>query len=492
MKYVLARDQGTTSSRAIVYDKKGEIVGSAQQEFPQIYPQSGWVEHDPQEILASQIGVLSEAVTRAEANCEDIVAIGITNQRETTLVWEKSTGKPVYNAIVWQCRRTADYCDSLKQQGLDKVIYQKTGLVLDAYFSATKLKWILDNVEGARKRAENGELLFGTIDTFLMWHLSKGKIFATDFTNASRTMLYNIHTLQWDDDLLKLFGVPKCMLPKVQPSSSLFGYTDSTIVGCSIPICGVAGDQQAALFGQLCTKKGDVKNTYGTGCFLLMNTGDVPVKSHGLITTLAAGAQSKPQYVLEGSVFVGGAIVQWLRDEMGLLSSAEESERIARSVPDNGGVYFVPAFTGLGAPYWDPAARGLLTGITRGTSRAHVVRAVLESIAYGARDLAESMEEDSGILLREIRCDGGASANGFLMQFQADVSGVRIDRPAERESTALGAALMCAVSRGLIGLEDVPRLRRNGKTFYPATERAEYDAAFAKYRSAVRRALISE
>lgn len=469
MKYVLALDQGTTSSRAIVFDKKGEIVGSAQQEFPQIYPQSGWVEHDPQEILASQIGVLSEAVTRAEANCEDIVAIGITNQRETTLVWEKSTGKPVYNAIVWQCRRTADYCDSLKQQGLDKVIYQKTGLVLDAYFSATKLKWILDNVEGARKRAENGELLFGTIDTFLMWHLSKGKIFATDFTNASRTMLYNIHTLQWDDDLLKLFGVPKCMLPKVQPSSSLFGYTDSTIVGCSIPICGVAGDQQAALFGQLCTKKGDVKNTYGTGCFLLMNTGDVPVKSHGLITTLAAGAQSKPQYVLEGSVFVGGAIVQWLRDEMRMLRNASETEGYATKVQDTNGVYIVPAFVGLGAPYWDAKARGTVCGLTRGTKKEHFIRAALESIAYQVYDIVNAMQKDLGGGVTSLNVDGGASANNFLMQFQSDILQMDVVRPKVIETTALGAAYLAGLQIGYWhDLDDIKNNKHIEKVFAPS------------------------
>ena len=493
MDYVLALDQGTTSTRAIIFDTNGGIVASAQQEFRQLYPKLGWVEHSPKDIMGSAVGVISEALVRANLTAAEISAMGITNQRETTFVWDRKTGKPVCNAIVWQCRRTADYCKKLKDDGFAEKIYNKTGLVPDAYFSATKIKWILDNIEGARARAERGELLFGTVDTFILWQLSKGRIFATDYTNASRTMLFNIHTLKWDTELLRLFDIPSSMLPEVHPSGHFYGETDKSFFGSPIPVCGVAGDQQAALFGQTCFEAGDVKNTYGTGCFLLMNTGRRAVKSrNGLVTTLGAGLTDKPDYVLEGSVFVGGAVVQWLRDEMKIISSAEDSENKARSVADSGGVYIVPAFTGLGAPYWDPAARGLLTGITRGTSRAHVVRAVLESIAYGARDLSESMEEDSGIFLREIRCDGGASANGFLMQFQADVSGVRIDRPAERESTALGAALMCAVSRGLIGLEDVPRLRRNGKTFYPAKERAEYDAAFAKYRSAVRRALISE
>lgn len=469
MKYVLALDQGTTSSRAIVFDKKGEIVGSAQQEFPQIYPQSGWVEHDPHEILASQIGVIGEALTRADVTCEDIGAIGITNQRETTLVWEKSTGKPIYNAIVWQCRRTADYCDSLKQQGLDKVIYQKTGLVLDAYFSATKLKWILDNVDGARKRAENGELLFGTIDTFLMWHLSKGKIFATDFTNASRTMLYNIHSLEWDDDLLKLFDIPKCMLPKVQPSSSMFGYTDSTIVGCNIPICGVAGDQQAALFGQLCTKKGDIKNTYGTGCFLLMNTGDTPVESQGLVTTLAAGANEKPQYVLEGSVFVGGAIVQWLRDEMRMVRKASETENYATKVEDTNGVYIVPAFVGLGAPYWDAKARGTVCGLTRGTKKEHFIRAALESIAYQVCDIVNTMQKDLGTGVTSLNVDGGASANNFLMQFQADILNIDVVRPKVIETTALGAAYLAGLQTGYWkDLNDIKNNKQIEKVFKPS------------------------
>ena len=468
MKYILALDQGTTSSRAIVFNDKGEIVGSAQQEFPQIYPHTGWVEHDPNEIMGSQVGVIPEALIRAGVTSEDIAAIGITNQRETTIVWEKKTGKPIYNAIVWQCRRTAEYCDKLKADGLDKMIYDKTGLVLDAYFSATKLKWILDNVDGARKRAEKGELLFGTVDTYVMWHLSKGRIHATDYTNASRTMLYNIHTLSWDEDLLKLFNVPKCMLPEVRPSSYNYGYADHTIVGSDIPICGVVGDQQAALFGQLCVEKGSMKNTYGTGCFLLMNTGDEPVRSNGLVTTLAAGTIDKPQYVLEGSVFMGGAIVQWLRDEMRMIRTAAETETYAKRVKDTNGVYVVPAFVGLGAPYWDAKVRGAVFGLTRGTKKEHFIRATLEAIAYQVYDVAKAMEADLGSPITSLNVDGGASANNFLLQFQADLLNTDVVRPKVVETTALGACYLAGLAVGYWNsIEDIKANKQIQRVFSP-------------------------
>lgn len=449
MKYILSLDQGTTSSRAIVFNKKCEIVGHAQQEFKQIYPKNGWVEHDPHDILGSQLGVISEALIRANANISDIEAIGITNQRETTFVWDKDTGKPVANAIVWQCRRTADICDKLKKEGFADLIAEKTGLILDAYFSATKIMWILDNVEGARERAEQGKLLFGTVDTFLTWHLSRGKIYRTDFTNASRTMLFNIHTLKWDDELLKLFNIPKSMLPEVCPSSYCFGNTDKTIVGKEIPICGVVGDQQAALFGQLCVNPGDSKNTYGTGCFLLMNTGDKAVKSkNGLITTLGASLTEKPPYVLEGSVFIGGAVVQWLRDEMRLIKNTAEAEKYAVKVGSSNGVYIVPSFTGLGAPYWDAHARGTIVGLTRGTKREHFVRAALESIAYQTCDLVYAMQKDAKVPLSTLRVDGGASVNNFLMQFQADILNCKVERPKILETTAMGAAYLAGLNIG--------------------------------------------
>ncbi len=458
-KYVLALDQGTTSTRAIVFDKNGEIVSKAQQEFQQIYPKPGWVEHSPQDIMGSTVAVIGEALVRAGITAADVAAMGITNQRETTLVWDKKTGKPVYNAIVWQCRRTADYCEKLKREGFSEKIYNKTGLVPDAYFSATKIKWILDNVEGARARAQRGELLFGTVDTFILWQLSKGKIFATDYTNASRTMLFNIHTLCWDKELLRLFDIPKSMLPKVYPSSHRFGETDAGLFGSPVHVCGVVGDQQAALFGQLCTCEGDVKNTYGTGCFLLMNTGGKAVKSrNGLVTTLGATTAAKnPQYVLEGSVFVGGAVVQWLRDELKVIDTPEESEAQALSVEDSGGVYVVPAFTGLGAPYWDANARGTITGITRGTTRAHIVRAALEGIAYEVCELVTAMQKDSGINISHLSVDGGASQNGFLMQFQADILGCNVVRPRITETTALGAAYLAGLCSGF--WKDVEELK---------------------------------
>ncbi len=464
MKYILALDQGTTSSRAIVFDKQGKIVGKAQQEFQQIYPHAGWVEHDPHDIYGSQVGVIVEALIRANVSAADISAIGITNQRETTFVWDKHTGKPVYNAIVWQCRRTAEYCEQLKSQGLSEMIYDKTGLVLDAYFSATKIKWILDNVDGARERAERGELLFGTVDTYLMWQLSRGKIFATDYTNACRTMLFNIHTLQWDKELLKLFGIPECMLPEVHSSGYNYGVTDETFIGREIPICSVVGDQQAALFGHLCVNEGDVKNTYGTGCFLLMNTGDKAVKStNGLVTTLGASCNGgKPPYVLEGSVFIGGAINQWLRDEMRMIKAAAETENYAVKVKDTNGVYIVPSFTGLGAPYWDAEVRGTITGITRGTSKEHFIRAALEAIDYQVYDLVSSMQRDANVKINSLNVDGGASMNNFLMQFQADILNATVVRPKVIETTALGACYLAGLTVGY--WKDIDDIRANIKT----------------------------
>ncbi|MDE7379593.1 MAG: glycerol kinase GlpK [Clostridia bacterium] len=492
MKYVLALDQGTTSTRAIIFDKNGVPVAKAQQEFRQIYPKAGWVEHDPADIAGSAMGVIAEALIRADALIGDIAAIGITNQRETTVVWDKNTGAPVCNAIVWQCRRTAEYAEKLKSEGLTNFIYERTGLIPDAYFSATKIKWILDNIAGARERAERGELLFGTIDTYLMWRLSRGKIFATDYTNASRTMLFNIHTLKWDNELLKLFDIPHSMLPEVKPSLGLFGYTDKGVAGGEIPICGVAGDQQAALFGQLCVNEGDVKNTYGTGCFLLLNTGDKCVKSYnGLVTTLGACADGRPPYVLEGSVFVGGAVIQWLRDELGIISSAEESETVAQKVKDSGGVYVVPAFTGLGAPHWDSSARGVISGITRGTGKAHIVRAALEAIAYQSSDLVTAMQRDAGIKINSLRVDGGASANDFLMQFQSDILGVKIQRPRVGESTALGAAYLAGLSCGFWkNVEELERQRSIEKEFVPEMSEEDRQSALHGWQTAVKRARL--
>ncbi|MDE7086746.1 MAG: glycerol kinase GlpK, partial [Clostridia bacterium] len=481
--------QGTTSTRAVIFDKNGGIVGMAQQELKQIYPAAGWVEHDPTDIAGSAVGVIAEALIRANIVIGDLAAIGITNQRETTVVWDKRTGVPVCNAIVWQCRRTADLAERLKSEGMSLYIYERTGLVPDAYFSATKIKWILDNIDGARERAERGELLFGTVDTYLMWRLSRGKIFATDYTNASRTMLFNIHTLKWDSDLLKLFDIPESMLPEVKPSCTLFGYTDKGVLGGEVPICGVAGDQQAALFGQLCVNEGDVKNTYGTGCFLLMNTGDNAVKSYnGLVTTLGASVNGKPPYVLEGSVFVGGAVVQWLRDELGLISSAAESEEWALKVKDTGGVYLVPAFTGLGAPYWDSAARGEICGITRGTGKAHIIRAALEAIAYQSADLVAAMRRDSGLTIGSLRVDGGAAANNFLMQFQSDILGVKIQRPKIGESTALGAAYLAGLGCGYwSGIKEIEKQREIEREFTPSISEEERQQALNGWQTAVRR-----
>ena len=447
-KYIMALDQGTTSSRAILFDKEGNIVATSQKEFTQFYPKVGWVEHNPMEIWGSQSGVMREVLETNSIRPEEVCAIGITNQRETTIVWEKSTGKPVYNAIVWQCRRTSEICDELKEKGYEKLIKDKTGLILDAYFSATKIKWILDNVEGAREKAENGELLFGTVDTWLIWNLTRGKVHVTDYTNAARTMLYNIKELKWDDEILEILDIPKSMLPDVKPSSYIYGHTDEGMLsGAQIPIAGCAGDQQAALFGQTCFEEGSAKNTYGTGCFMLMNTGENIVESkHGLLTTIAWGVDGKVEYALEGSIFIGGASIQWLRDELRVLYDAKQSEFYANSVKDTNGVYVVPAFAGLGAPYWDMYARGAIMGLTRGANRAHLVRATLESIAYQVKDVLNAMQEDSGLKLKDLRVDGGASSNNFLMQFQSDILDVNIDRPKVVETTALGAAYLAGLA----------------------------------------------
>lgn len=448
-KYVMALDAGTTSNRCILFSKKGEIVSVAQKEFTQYFPKPGWVEHNADEIWSTQLGVAVEAMTKIGASSEDIAALGITNQRETAIVWDKKTGEPVCNAIVWQCRRTAEYCDQLKEQGYTEMIRKKTGLIIDAYFSATKIKWILDHVEGARERAERGELLFGTVETWLIWKLTKGKVHVTDYSNASRTMLFNINTLEWDEEILKLLDIPSSMLPKAMPSSYIYGMTDSSYFGGPIPIGGAAGDQQSALFGQVCFHPGAAKNTYGTGCFLLMNTGEKPVFSeNGLVTTIAWGLDGKVEYALEGSIFVAGAAIQWLRDEMRLIDSAMDSEYMAQKVKDTGGCYVVPAFTGLGAPHWDPYARGTIVGLTRGVNKYHIIRATLESLAYQVNDVLGAMEADSGIRLTSLRVDGGASANNFLMQTQADIINAPVKRPRCIETTAMGAAYLAGLAAG--------------------------------------------
>ena len=451
-KYIVALDQGTTSSRAVIFDSDQKIVGVAQKEFRQIYPKEGWVEHDPMEIWSSQSGTLAEVIAKEGISQHDIIGIGITNQRETTIVWDKNTGKPVYNAIVWQCRRTAKICDELRKiDGLEEYIKENTGLVLDAYFSGTKIKWILDNVVGAREKAEKGDLLFGTVDTWLIWKLTNGKVHATDYTNASRTMIYNIKELKWDKKLLDILGIPESMLPVVKDSSGTFGYANlGGTGGHRIPIAGVAGDQQSALFGQACFEKGESKNTYGTGCFLLMNTGDKMIQSHnGLVTTIAIGLNGKVEYALEGSIFIGGASVQWLRDELKLVTESSDTEYFARKVKDSAGVYVVPAFVGLGAPYWDMYARGAIVGLTRGANKNHIIRATLESIAYQTRDVLEAMQEDSGIKLSSLKVDGGAAANNFLMEFQADILGTAVRRPVILETTALGAAYLAGLAVGI-------------------------------------------
>ena len=448
-KYIMALDLGTTSCRCIIFDKNGRICSAAQKEFTQYFPQPGWVEHDAEEIWATQTGLMYEAMSKIDITINEIAGIGITNQRETTVLWDKETGRPVHKAIVWQCRRTAGYCDELKKLGMEEFFRSKTGLVLDAYFSATKLRWLLDNAAGARERAEKGELLFGTVDSWIIWKLTGGKVHVTDYSNASRTMLFNIHTLKWDEEILRVLKIPQQILPEVKPSSHVYGYTDSKLFGREVPIAGAGGDQQCALFGQTCFERGEVKNTYGTGGFMLMNTGTAPVNSHnGLVTTIAWGVDNKVEYALEGSIFVAGAAVQWLRDELGLIRDAAESEVLAKSVPDANGCYVVPAFVGLGAPYWDQYARGAIVGLTRGVNRNHIVRATLESIAYQVNDVLTAMQEDSGMPITSLRVDGGACDNDFLMQFQADILNTSVVRPYCIETTAMGAAYLAGLAVG--------------------------------------------
>lgn len=490
-QYIMALDQGTTSSRCIIFDKQGNMKAVTQKEFPQYFPENGWVEQNPAEIWSSQFAVMMEAKARLGISGAGIAAIGITNQRETTIVWDRNTGEPVYNAIVWQCRRTAGMVEKLKDMGIEDIIREKTGLIIDPYFSATKLAWILDNIPGVRARAEKGELMFGTVDTWLIYKLTGGKVFATDFTNASRTMMFNIHTLKWDQDILDILNIPESMLPEVKKSSTVFGYTDREIFGDEVAISGVAGDQQAALFGQCCFEPGEVKNTYGTGCFLLMNTGDRPVDSkNGLLTTIAAGINDSVQYALEGSVFVAGAAVKWLRDEMKLVESAAETEYIAASVEDTNGVYVVPAFTGLGAPYWDAYARGAVFGLSRGTNRAHFVRAVMESLAYQTLDVLKAMEEDSGIRIEALKVDGGASANNFLMQFQADILNGNILRPEVIETTALGAAYLAGLAVGYY--KDPEEIKENCKirdVFRPSISDRRRNELYGGWKAAVEKLL---
>ncbi len=492
-KYVLALDQGTTSSRCIVFDISagGIPVSSASKEFKQIFPADGYVEHDPADILDSQIYSVKEAISRGNIDVNEIAAIGITNQRETTIVWDKDTGAPVYNAIVWQCRRTASICDELKEKGLSDTIRNKTGLIPDAYFSGTKIKWILDNVPSARENAEAGKLMFGTVDSWLIYNLTGGKVHATDYSNASRTMLFNINSLKWDEELLEMLDIPKSMMPSALPSASIFGYTDKSVFGVEIPIAGVAGDQQAALFGQCCFDAGDAKNTYGTGGFMLMNTGEKPVFSqNGLLTTIAWGIDGKVNYALEGSVFICGAAIQWLRDGLSLFNYAYQSEEIAASVPDCGGVYFVPAFVGLGAPYWDPYARGILAGITRATTRGHIVRAVLESMAYQTYDVLKVMEEECGASMRSLKVDGGASANNLLMQFQSDMLNIPILRPSLVETTALGAANLAALTVGLYSsTDDIKKASKIDRTFAPMMSESIREEKLSMWKKAVDRSL---
>ncbi len=491
-KYVLALDQGTTSSRAILFNKSGKMMGMAQKELTQIYPRSGWVEHDPMEIWGTQSGVAIEVIERTGIGTEEIAAIGISNQRETTIIWDKHTGKPIYNAIVWQCRRTSDICNDLKSQGLETYIKDNTGLVIDAYFSATKIMWLLENVAGARMRAEQGELLFGTVDTWLVWNLTRGKVHATDVSNASRTMMYNIQTLEWDEKILKALNIPRAILPDVRGSSEIYGLTNEyTFGGFMIPIAGVAGDQQAALFGQSCFSPGMAKNTYGTGCFMLMNTGEKRVASdNGLLTTIAWSIDDKIKYALEGSIFMAGATIQWLRDEIKLIETAPDSESCALAVEDTNGVYLVPAFSGLGAPYWDMLARGIIVGLTLSTTKNHIVRAALESIAYQTRDVLEAMQEDSGIKLASLKVDGGATANNFLMQFQADILGVQVKRPENIESTALGAALLAGLAVGFWNIETCQDIGLgNGCSFSSNIDKNLREAKYKGWKKAVQRSM---
>lgn len=489
-RYILALDQGTTSSRAILFNEDGLIDGVSQQEFTQVFPQPGWVEHDPLEIWDTQIAVAKDVIVKTNISLDQIAAIGITNQRETTVVWDKHTGKPVHNAIVWQDRRTAPICERLKNEGLTNYISDQTGLVIDAYFSGTKISWILDNVDGARAKADKGDLLFGTIDTWLLWKLTDGKVHATDYSNASRTLIYNIRSLQWDQKMLDVLKIPSAMLPNVMPSSGLFGTTDASLLGASLPIAGIAGDQQAALFGQACWSQGMAKNTYGTGCFMLMNTGDKCIQSkNGLLTTIAWGIDGKVSYALEGSVFNAGAAVQWLRDGLGIIQSSKESEAIATSVSDTGGVYLVPAFTGMGAPYWDMYARGSISGLTRGTTKAHIVRATLESLAYQTRDILDIMSVESGIKLSDLRVDGGASANNFLMQFQSDLLQTTVERPTVIETTALGAAYLAGLAVGLWKKDQLATQWQKERTFTPSIDAAKADKMYSGWKKAVDRSL---
>lgn len=487
-EFILSLDQGTTSSRAIIFDKQGDIKAVAQKEFTQIFPQPGWVEHDGNEIWYTQLGVATEAILKAGLSIQKIAAIGIANQRETTLVWNRKTHQPVYNAIVWQDRRTAEYCDILKEDGLAPLIQKKTGLVTDAYFSATKIKWILDNVEGARQSAENGEVCFGTIDCWLLFKLTNGKVHATDVSNASRTMLFNIHSLTWDDDLLKIFDIPLAMLPDVRSSSEVYGETEEVLTAVRVPVCGMAGDQQAALFGQMCIHPGMVKNTYGTGCFMLMNTGNKPVTSeNNLLTTIAWKIGDEVSYALEGSVFIGGAVVQWLRDGLGIIKTSAEIEALAKSVEDNGGVYFVPAFTGLGAPYWNQFARGSMFGITRGTSAAHIARASIESICFQTLDVLYSMNADAGISIKELRVDGGATSNDLLMQFQSNVLDTVVVRPQITETTALGAAYLAGLAIGFWkNTEEIERYWKSEKKFEPSMLESKRQAHILQWSKAVK------
>jgi glycerol kinase len=489
-KYILAFDQGTTSSRAIVFDHDGSIVSVAQKEFKQIFPQPGWVEHDPEEIWSTQLGVAAEAITKAGLSTENIHAIGITNQRETTVVWDRNTGKPVYNAIVWQDRRTADFCDELKRKNLHILIQQRTGLVVDAYFSASKVKWILDNVDGARARAEKGELCFGTVDTWLLWNLTKGQVHATDVSNASRTMLMNLQTLQWDGELEKIFNIPGNMLPQIRSSSEVFGVTQNILTATNIPIAGIAGDQQSALFGQMCTKEGMVKNTYGTGCFMLMNTGEKAVISrNNLLTTVAWKINGKTEYALEGSVFIAGAVVQWLRDGLGIIRSSGDVEKLAAKVNDSEGVYVVPAFTGLGAPYWNQHARGTMVGITRGTTAAHIAKAALDSIAYQTADVLKAMEADSGISIAELRVDGGATINNNLLQFQSDILHTTVVRPQVTETTALGAAYLAGLATGYwSSIDEIQQQWKVDRRFEPALDEDKRLALYEGWLKAVKAA----
>lgn len=491
MRYVVALDQGTTSSRALLIDHDTKIVAVSQKEFSQIMPEEGWVEHNPDEIFSGQLSVFKEVLSKEGVNGAGISAIGITNQRETAIVWDKNTGKPVYNAIVWQCRRTADYCNSLKDSGYEDTIREKTGLVIDAYFSASKINWILENVEGAREKAEKGELLFGTVDTWLVWKLTGGRVHVTDYTNASRTMLFNIHSLEWDKGLLDIFKIPKSMLPEVKSSSEIYGYTDPGITGAKIPIAGIAGDQQSSLFGQMCIEEGDFKNTYGTGCFLLMNTGTTPRRSkNGLLTTIALGFDGKVTYALEGSVFMGGAVMQWLRDNLGIIKNASEAGMIAAGVEDTAGVYFVSAFQGLGSPYWDQKARAGIVGLTRSASRAHIIRAAEESIAFRTRDVADAMEQDAGIKLKELKVDGGASRDNFLLQFQSDILNINVVRPVNVETTAMGAAYLAGLAVGFWkSLDELKSVWKEDRVFTPSMEARISRGLYEGWRNAVKRNL---